>query len=60
MMDLPAGWPKWCRDLKQLADESGNPDLRAVQRRGTEHNALTDALWCRDAWRYVIEWRYPA
>ena len=53
MMDLPDGWPMYCRDLKQLADEQGNPDLKVVAYQGVEHNALTDAIWARDAWMYL-------
>ena len=49
MMDLPKGWPMWCRDLKQLAEDHGNPDLHALVPQECEHNALADALWTRDA-----------
>lgn len=52
MMDLPSGWPMYCRDVKQLADERG-VDLSTVQRRGAEHNATTDAMWTCDAWRLL-------
>lgn len=43
MMDLPNGWPTYCRDLKQLCDDLGNPEL-PKQGKG-EHNALADAHW---------------
>ena len=43
MMDLPKGWPMYCRDLKQLCDDLGNPAL-PEQGKG-EHNALADARW---------------
>jgi hypothetical protein len=48
MMDLPKGFPMYCRDLKQMIDESGLtkewkekncPDPT------DEHNALADAKW---------------
>jgi hypothetical protein len=47
MMNLPDGWPMYCRDIKQLCDELGNPKL--PKQTSTEHNALNDAIWTRDA-----------
>lgn len=44
MIDLPKGWPMYCRDLKQLCDDRGNPRLPD----SGEHNALRDARWIRD------------
>lgn len=52
MMDLPKGWPMYCRDVKQLCDSLGNPPL-TKQDDGTEHNALADAIWTRDAWKFL-------
>lgn len=46
MMDLPEGWPKYCRDVKQLADSIGNPIFKRLT--GQTHHALDDALWVRD------------
>lgn len=51
MMDLPKGWPMYCRDLKQWCDELGNPEL-PKQGKG-EHNALADARWTKDAWAFL-------
>lgn len=51
MMDLPGGWPMWCRDLKHEASRLSVTDLPA-QLDG-KHNALADALWTRKAWEYV-------
>jgi hypothetical protein len=48
MMDLPEGWPMYCRDVKQLADSLGNPKL--PEQTGTPHNALADAVWTKQAW----------
>lgn len=45
MIDLPKGWPMYCRDFKQWLDENGNPKLD--KHRGAEHNALDDALWLK-------------
>lgn len=53
MIDLPEGWPRYCRDVKQLRDSLGNPPL-AKQETG-EHNALADALWTKQAWEYLME-----
>ncbi len=51
MMQLPAGWPMYCRDVKQLAYSLGNPILPAQTT--AEHNALADAEWTRDAWAFL-------
>lgn len=51
MMDLPKGWPMYCRDVKQLCDELGNPAL--PKQTGQEHNALSDAVWTRQAWDFL-------
>jgi hypothetical protein len=42
MMDLPVGWPMYCRDFKQWLDAHGNPAMD--EHRGVAHNALDDAL----------------
>lgn len=51
MIDLPEGWPMYCRDFKQVVDAfpSGSRRL-AVQDPdvdGPEHNALSDARWLK-------------
>jgi hypothetical protein len=51
MMDLPNGFPMYCRDIKQLCDDKGNPELPA-QGKG-EHNALADARWNKTAWEFL-------
>jgi hypothetical protein len=50
MMDLPESWPMYCRDVKQLCDDLGNPKLPPQD---GEHNALKDALWTKKAWTYL-------
>ncbi len=43
MIDLPKGWPMFCRDLRQLVDERSftkRPDAPL-----SAHNALSDAKW---------------
>jgi hypothetical protein len=52
MMDLPKGWPMYCRDVKQLCDEVGNPKL--PEQSSTEHHALADAEWTRQAWDFLM------
>lgn len=51
MIDLPKGWPMYCRDIKQLADDLGNPKL-PEQGKG-EHNALADAAWNWKAYEFL-------
>ena len=51
MMDLPNGFPMYCRDIKQWCDELGNPKL-PEQGKG-EHHALSDAKWARDAYHFL-------
>ena len=52
MVDLPVGWPMYCRDLKQLADSVGSPKF--TRSKGI-HNALDDAFWNRDYYNFLIE-----
>ncbi len=51
MIDLPKGWPMYCRDIKQLADMIGNPQL--PKQESGEHHALADARWNRQAWEFL-------
>lgn len=55
MIDLPRGWPMYCRDMKQFCDSLGNP--RLPKQETTEHYALADAIWNRDAWLFLEERR---
>jgi hypothetical protein len=41
MMDLPDGWPMYCRDLKQLLDDR----RLELSQDDSLHNALGDARW---------------
>ena len=45
MIALPKGWPMYCRDLKQLADQL---EVRFPAQVSAEHHALADARWVRD------------
>jgi hypothetical protein len=58
MVDLPKGWPMYCRDVKQLCDDLGNPEL--LKKSTTEHHALADALWTREAWKFLEVEKYKA
>jgi hypothetical protein len=51
MIDLPDGWPMFCLDIKQEAVRLGNPAL--PEQVGTEHHALADARWNREAWQFL-------
>lgn len=42
MIDLPKGWPMYCRDLKQAADIAR---VSLPKQTTQEHNALADAEW---------------
>ena len=53
MMQLPKGWPMYCRDLKQLCDSLGNPKL--PEQTSAEHHALADARWAKEAWQWLVE-----
>lgn len=56
MIDLPKGFPMYCRDIKQLCDDLGNPPL-PKQEKG-EHNALEDARWNRMIYQKLIELKH--
>jgi hypothetical protein len=47
MIKLPHGWPMYCRDYKQVADERG----LALSQPDSNHNALDDAKWLASVWR---------
>lgn len=49
MMDLPDGWPMFCRDLRQITDSGPLP--KHDEQDGPEHNALSDARWLARAMR---------
>lgn len=51
MVDLPSGWPMYCRDLKQWCNQLGDPMLPSQN--STEHNALHDARWDKQVWEFL-------
>jgi len=56
MVDLPEHFPKYCRDIKQLADSLGNPML---PQQFNEHHALDDARWNKLAYEFLNKWSNP-
>lgn len=53
MIDLPKGWPMFCRDIKQLCDNKGSPSL-PIHDKATRHNALGDAKWNKQAYDFLM------
>jgi hypothetical protein len=47
MVDLPEGWPMYCKDYKQLIDDAGLKISQPVN----VHHALLDAAWLRDSFK---------
>ena len=52
MIDLPGGIPMWTNDVQQEAVRLGLENSLPKQA-GNVHNALDDARWTYDAWRYL-------
>lgn len=58
MIDLPVKqlkWPMYVMDVKQFADDLGNPTL--PKHEGKTHHALADALWTKHAWEYLVAYQ---
>lgn len=53
MIDLPKGFPMYCRDIKQEMDRLGVHRNDLPQVAGTVHNALDDARWNREAYQSI-------
>jgi hypothetical protein len=53
MMDLPSGFPKYCRDIKQIADMMGVAKLPELDP-SLEHSALEDARWNRRSYEFLV------
>lgn len=51
MIDLPLGFPMYCKDLKQELDRLGVSQLPAQE---NEHNALADARWVWDCYTSIV------
>lgn len=56
MIDLPEGFPMYCRDLKQMFDEYCVPSDKTAEDYPTqekEHNALDDARWNYRLYQFI-------
>jgi hypothetical protein len=53
MIDLPKGFPQWCRDIKQDMHRLGvtKDMVQHPWKHPTEHHALSDAAWIAEAFR---------
>lgn len=52
MMDLPSGWPMFCRDIQQAKYET---NVRVFpEMNESPHNALEDAKECKRRWEYLF------
>lgn len=51
MLDLPEGWPMYCKDLKQLKDHYG---VQTAPEQSQEHNALADAQWNKELYDHIM------
>lgn len=54
MIDLPAEFPMYTKDLKQVIDDLGNPRLTKPS---NQHDALVDAQWVKDTY-YLLKENY--
>jgi hypothetical protein len=57
VVDLPKGMPKFCRDVRQLCEDVGNPNI--PKQTTKTHNALNDARWTKEAWAFCNAKRVP-
>lgn len=56
MMDLPKGFPMYCKDLKQIMDDFGlDKDWKHINCPDPdgEHNALADAKWNYELYKFL-------
>ena len=53
MMDIPAGWPHYIRDLQHILDDRSIVDEELPQQENGVHNALADARHIKRLWEYV-------
>lgn len=53
MIDIPAGWPWYCRDVRWLRDQIEDAVIALPQHTGRLHHALDDAKHCRAIWEFL-------
>jgi hypothetical protein len=58
MIDLPKHWPMFTRDIQQLKQELGDPEL--PEQKGKEHDALEDARGCKMKYEFLINLKKKA
>ncbi len=56
MMDLPADWPHYIKDLQHVLDDRSWTDDMLPEQEGSAHNALGDAKHIRRLWTFLEEW----
>lgn len=57
MLDVPAGWPNMCMDIKQYAIQAGMPHINKIvppPDDNDHHNALTDAKWHKAMYDHIV------
>ncbi len=59
MIDLPDGWPKYCRDFKQWLEHTGFGEHLVKLPEAEAHNALADARWLRNEHQRLINLGSP-
>lgn len=55
MLDLPKGYPHYCKDFKQYIDDRGISKKSLPTQRGSQHNALKDARWLLEAYKAAAQ-----
>ncbi len=53
MLDVPDHWPNFCMDVQQERIRLNVAKL--PEQLSTEHNALNDAIWTREAWEFLAQ-----
>ena len=57
MIDLPKGFPRYCRDIKQWADALG--EIQLPKPVLANHHALHDAIWTAEAYEFLAKRSNP-
>lgn len=52
MVELPKGFPMYCRDIKQWVDDCG--DIRIPKPEPVTHHAMHDARWIKEAYSFLM------
>jgi hypothetical protein len=55
MMELPEGWPKFARDIKQLMDFFSLEKSDVPAKPDNAHFALADAKWNKQVYDYIVQ-----